>query len=57
MSAECPYNVTGFSFAGMIGVIIGHSDRIAWGVTNVQSDALAPSKLGYAIPQINRAQN
>ncbi|RCJ25822.1 peptidase S45 [Nostoc sp. ATCC 43529] len=39
-SAECPYNVAGFSFAGMIGVIIGHSDRIAWGVTNVQSDVM-----------------
>ncbi|MEH2058634.1 MAG: penicillin acylase family protein [Nostoc sp.] len=39
-SAECPYNVTGFSFAGMIGVIIGHSDRIAWGVTNVESDVM-----------------
>ena len=39
-SAECPYNVIGFSFAGMIGVIIGHSDRIAWGVTNVQSDVM-----------------
>ncbi|QMS89827.1 penicillin acylase family protein [Nostoc edaphicum CCNP1411] len=39
-STECPYNVSGFSFAGMIGVIIGHSDRIAWGVTNVQSDVM-----------------
>ncbi|WP_445634116.1 Peptidase S45 [Nostoc sp. DSM 114161] len=39
-SAECPYNVAGFSFAGTIGVIIGHSDRIAWGVTNVQSDVM-----------------
>ncbi|MFN6502253.1 MAG: penicillin acylase family protein [Nostoc sp. DedQUE01] len=39
-SADCPYNVAGFSFAGMIGVIIGHSDRIAWGVTNVQSDVM-----------------
>ncbi|MEH2421200.1 MAG: penicillin acylase family protein [Nostoc sp.] len=39
-STECPYNVTGFSFAGMIGVIIGHSDRIAWGVTNVQADVM-----------------
>lgn len=38
--AECPYNVTGFSFAGMLGVIIGHSDRIAWGATNVQSDVM-----------------
>lgn len=39
-SAECPYNVTGFSFAGMLGVIVGHSDRIAWGVTNLQSDVM-----------------
>ncbi|MFN6572709.1 penicillin acylase family protein [Dendronalium sp. ChiSLP03b] len=39
-SAECPYNVTGFSFAGMLGVIIGNSDRLAWGVTNIQSDVM-----------------
>lgn len=39
-SAECPYNVTGFSFAGMLGIIIGHSDRIAWGVTNVEPDVM-----------------
>jgi penicillin amidase len=39
-SSECPYNVTGFSFAGMLGVIIGHSDRIAWGVTNVEPDVM-----------------
>ncbi|MDZ8052850.1 MAG: penicillin acylase family protein [Aulosira sp. ZfuVER01] len=39
-SEECPYNVTGFSFAGMLGVIIGHSDRIAWGVTNVEPDVM-----------------
>ena len=38
--AKIPHNVTGFSFAGMIGVIISHSDRIAWGVTNVQCDAM-----------------
>ncbi|MBP5976819.1 penicillin acylase family protein [Brasilonema sp. CT11] len=37
---DCPYNVTGFSFAGMLGVIVGHSDRIAWGVTNVASDVM-----------------
>lgn len=39
-TAECPYNVTGFSFAGMLGIIIGHSDRIAWGVTNVEPDVM-----------------
>ncbi|MBW4671786.1 MAG: penicillin acylase family protein [Cyanomargarita calcarea GSE-NOS-MK-12-04C] len=38
--AECPYNLTGFSFPGMLGVIVGHSDRIAWGVTNVGSDVM-----------------
>jgi penicillin amidase len=34
----CPFEVTGFSFAGTPGVIIGHNDRIAWGVTNVGPD-------------------
>ncbi len=31
-------NVVGFSFAGVPGVIIGHNDHIAWGVTNVGPD-------------------
>lgn len=35
---DCPYNVSGFSFAGDPGVIIGHNDRIAWGFTNVGPD-------------------
>ena len=35
---ECPYNVVGFSFASIPGVIIGHNDRIAWGVTNLGPD-------------------
>jgi penicillin amidase len=35
---DCPYEVSGFSFAGNPGVIIGHNDRIAWGVTNVGPD-------------------
>jgi penicillin amidase len=34
-TADCPYEVTGFSFAGVPGIIIGHNDRIAWGFTNV----------------------
>lgn len=34
----CPYDVTGFSFAGAPGVIIGHNDRIVWGFTNVGPD-------------------
>ncbi len=32
------YNVVGFSFAGVPGVIIGHNDKIAWGVTNTGAD-------------------
>ncbi|BCL80355.1 peptidase S45 [Ktedonobacteria bacterium brp13] len=31
-------NVTGASFPGAPGVIIGHNQRIAWGVTNAVSD-------------------
>jgi penicillin amidase len=30
--------VRGYSFAGAPGVIIGHNDRIAWGLTNVNPD-------------------
>ena len=32
------WDVTGFSFAGVPGVIIGHNAHIAWGVTNVGPD-------------------
>jgi penicillin amidase len=39
-SSNCPYNVTGYSFAGVPGVIVGHTDRIAWGFTNVGPDVL-----------------
>ena len=37
---ECPYNVAGFTFAGVPGVIIGHNDRIAWGFTNALPDVM-----------------
>jgi penicillin amidase len=35
---ECPLNLVGASFAGVPGVVIGHNDRIAWGVTNLGPD-------------------
>jgi len=35
---QCPFDVAGFSFAGVPGVVIGHNDRIAWGFTNVGPD-------------------
>ncbi|MFN3307892.1 MAG: penicillin acylase family protein, partial [Anaerolineales bacterium] len=39
-SAACPFEVAGFSFAGVPGVIIGHNERIAWGFTNVGPDVI-----------------
>ncbi|MFC5831614.1 penicillin acylase family protein [Nonomuraea insulae] len=38
VTAACPYDVTGFSFSGVPGVIIGHTDKIAWGFTNLGPD-------------------
>jgi penicillin amidase len=36
----CPFNVAGFTFAGVPGVVIGHNERIAWGFTNVGPDVM-----------------
>ncbi len=38
LGPDCPYNVVGASFASTPGVIIGHNDHIAWGVTNLGPD-------------------
>ena len=38
VSASCPYQVSGFSFAGLPGVLIGRNDRIAWGLTTLYAD-------------------
>ena len=36
---QCPgMNVSGVSLPGLPGVIIGHNERIAWGVTNLGFD-------------------
>lgn len=40
VSPECPYRVSGFSFPGAPGVVIGHNERIAWGVTNEAPDTM-----------------
>lgn len=37
---DCPFDVGGFSFAGVPGVVIGHNDKIAWGFTNVGPDVM-----------------
>ncbi|MFG3101678.1 penicillin acylase family protein [Streptomyces sp. NPDC048182] len=34
ISAKCQYDVSGYTFAGMPGVVIGHNQSIAWGLTN-----------------------
>ncbi len=35
---DCPYEVAGFSFAGVPGIVIGHNARVAWGFTNLGTD-------------------
>lgn len=39
-TGQCPYEMAGFSFAGVPGVVIGHNDRVAWGFTNVGPDVM-----------------
>jgi penicillin amidase len=38
VSSDCPYDVSGFAFAGMPGVVIGHNADLAWGLTNLGAD-------------------
>ncbi|MFE9766008.1 penicillin acylase family protein [Streptomyces sp. NPDC005808] len=38
VSATCQYDVSGYTFAGMPGVVIGHNQDIAWGMTNSGAD-------------------
>lgn len=38
LSSACPIDVSGFSFSGVPGVVIGHNNRIAWGFTNLGPD-------------------
>jgi penicillin amidase len=38
LGASCPFDVTGFTFSGVPGIVIGHNDRIAWGFTNLGPD-------------------
>lgn len=37
---SCPFDVSGYTFAGLPGVVIGHNDRIAWGFTNLGADVV-----------------
>jgi penicillin G amidase len=38
ITAYCAFDVAGFSFSGVPGVVIGHNTRIAWGFTNLTTD-------------------
>lgn len=38
LSAQCPFDVAGYSFAGLPGIVIGHNNKIAWGFTNLGPD-------------------
>ncbi|WP_246003358.1 penicillin acylase family protein [Nocardioides aurantiacus] len=38
LGEDCPFDVSGFTFAGFPGVIVGHNRDIAWGMTNLDPD-------------------
>jgi penicillin amidase len=38
LHCSCEFNVAGFTFSGVPGVVIGHNARIAWGFTNLDPD-------------------
>lgn len=37
-TGQCPFDVAGFTFSGLPGVVIGHNESIAWGLTNMYPD-------------------
>ncbi|MFB7891895.1 penicillin acylase family protein [Microbacterium sp. NPDC056044] len=38
VTEACPFDVAGFGFSGLPGVVIGHNARVAWGFTNLTTD-------------------
>ena len=38
VTVECPYDVSGFTFSGLPGIVVGHNAKIAWGVTTMYAD-------------------
>ncbi len=38
VTSACAFDVTGFGFSGVPGVIIGHNQSVAWGFTNLTTD-------------------
>lgn len=40
VTEDCPFDVSGFTFSGVPGVVIGHNQQIAWGFTNLAADVV-----------------
>jgi penicillin G amidase len=40
ITAACPFDVSGFTFSGLPGVVIGHNQQVAWGFTNLGPDVV-----------------
>ncbi|GAB3922380.1 penicillin amidase [Microlunatus endophyticus] len=38
ITPQCPYDVSGYTFSGMPGVVIGHNEQISWGLTTSYAD-------------------
>ena len=38
VNEACPFDVGGFSFSGLPGIVIGHNQHVAWGFTNLTTD-------------------
>ncbi|MEU8965732.1 penicillin acylase family protein, partial [Streptomyces sp. NPDC048491] len=38
VSSKCTYDVAGYTFSGMPGVVIGHNQDVSWGFTNLGAD-------------------
>ncbi|WP_304452110.1 penicillin acylase family protein [Nocardiopsis sp. YSL2] len=40
LTDACPFDVSGFSFSGLPGVVIGQNESIAWAFTNLNPDVM-----------------
>ncbi|WP_178378619.1 penicillin acylase family protein [Nocardiopsis flavescens] len=40
LGESCPFDVAGFGFAGLPGVVIGQNESISWGFTNLNPDVM-----------------
>ena len=38
VNAACPFDMAGFTFSGLPGVVIGHNAHVGWGFTNLTAD-------------------